>query len=437
MPYLCGLSNQADPMLTEIAIVAALILINGALSMSELAVVSSRPARLKPMADRGSRGAAAALRLGSDPGRFLSSVQIGITLVGVLSGAFSGATLGARFAGFIAGQGVSVEMAHTFGVGGVVVLLTYLSLIVGELVPKQIALKDPEAVAARVAPAMELISRIAAPLVFLLDWSGRIILFLLGVARDGKARVTEEEVRTLLAEAHVDGVLESEESAMMSGVMRLADRTARALMTPRREVEMIDIAATPAEVRDAIRRIARPRIPVQNAATGEVLGVLYVTDAFAAVTRNQPLDLSALMREVPVVSDMADALDVIEILRASPNHMALVYDEYGAFEGIITTGDILEAITGVFQEHASAEPALLRREDGSYLVSGWMPVDEFCEALDVPRSLAGDYKTVAGLVLHQLRHLPALGDHFTAAGWRFEVIDLDDRRIDKLLVSRA
>ena len=424
-------------MLAEILIVAALILLNGALAMSELAVVSSRPARLKSQAAAGSLGAAAALRLSADPGRFLSTVQIGITLVGVLSGAYSGATLGGRLSAWLVTQGVPTDWAQTLGVGGVVVLLTYLSLIVGELVPKQIALKNPEAVAARVAPAMVILSRIGAPLVWLLDISGRLILALLGQSAEGKSRVTEEEVRTILAEAHVEGVIESEEQEMLTGVMRLADRSARALMTPRRAVDLLDLDASPEETLAAIRRIARPRIPVRDPATEEVLGVLYLTDAFAALSAGQPLDLKALMREVPVVSDRSDALDVIEILRASPNHMALVYDEYGSFEGLITTGDILEAITGTFMEQQAEEPAILQREDGSYLVSGWMPADEFCDRVGFPRSDEGDFETVAGLVIDHLRRLPALGDSFTLGGWRFEVIDLDDRRIDKILVSRA
>jgi putative hemolysin len=308
---------------------------------------------------------------------------------------------------------------------------------VGELVPKQIALKNPERIAARVAPAMTLLARIGAPVVWLLDISGRLLLALLGQSAEGKSRVTDEEVRTLLAEAHYDGTIETEEQEMLSGVMRLADRTARALMTPRRDVELLDLDTTAAETMAAIRRIARPRIPVRDPATEEVLGVLYLTDAFAALSEGQPLDLRALMREVPVVSDRADALDVIEILRASPNHMALVYDEYGSFEGLITTGDILEAITGTFMEETSEEPAILQREDGSYLVSGWMPVDEFCDKLGFQRSEDGDFETVAGLVIDHLRRLPALGDTFTLNGWRFEVIDLDDRRIDKLLVARV
>ncbi len=422
-------------MITEILIVLALIVMNGALAMSELAVVSSRPARLKPLAEAGSAGAKTALLLGEDPGRFLSAVQIGITLVGVLSGAFSGATLGARLSLWLAAQGVPAIWADRLGVGGVVLILTYLSLIVGELVPKQIALRNPEAVAVRVAPAMVWISRIAAPLVWLLDISGRLVLRLLGQGGVEKSRVTEEEVRTILAEAHVEGVIETEEQEMLSGVMRLADRSARALMTPRREVETIDIDAPAAEVLSEIRRIGRPRIPVRRGAD-EVVGVLYLTDAFAALSQGRPLNVAEMMRDVPVVSDRADALDVIEILRASPNHLALVYDEYGSFEGIITTGDILEAITGTFREAVAEEPALVQRDDGSFLVSGWMPADEFCDRFSIPREEAGDYETVAGLVIHHLLRMPVLGDKVSLQGWRIEVIDLDDRRIDKLLVDR-
>ena len=423
-------------MLIEILIVAALIVLNGGLAMSELAIVSARPARLKPLAADGSRGAQIALRLAAEPGRFLSSVQIGITLVGVLSGAFSGATLGARLANWLLAQGVAADFANTLGVGGVVVLLTYMSLIVGELVPKQIALRDPESVAVRAAPIMAVLATIAAPLVWLLDLSGRAVLALLRVNPEDKSRVTEEEVRTILAEAHFEGVIEDEEQEMLTGVMRLADRSARALMTPRRDVMMVDLQSTPEEAMEVIRKAGRPRLPVRDRDTEDVMGVLFITDVFAALAQDKPLDVGKLMREVPVLSDLADALDVIETLRASPNHMALVYNEYGSFEGIITTGDILEAITGDFLEKHE-EPDMVLREDGnSWLVSGSMKADSFCDTLKLPRETAGDYETVAGLILHHLNRIPELGDHFITGGYRFEVIDLDDRRIDKVLVSR-
>ena len=422
-------------MITEILVILALIVVNGVLSMSELAIVSARPARLKPLEAK-SRGARMALRLAEHPGRFLSTVQIGITAVGVLSGALSGATLGLRLQQWLQGQGVDPEWASTLGVGGVVVAITYVSLIVGELVPKQLALRNAEGVAIRMAPAMTFLSVIGAPLVWFLDKSGKVLLWLLGQRGESENRVTEEEVHVLLAEAHEGGVLETEEREMITGVMRLSDRTARALMTPRHEVEMLPLDATGAEAVAAIRKVARPRMPVADA-EGEVVGIVLLSDAFQVVSRRETLDLKALVRDVPVVSDQAEALDVLEILQKSEHHFALVYDEYGHFEGIVTTGDVLEAITGAVAASEPDEPAIVTREDGSYLVAGWMPVDEFCDRLGLPRGMAGEYDTVAGLILHQLGRIPELGASFTAEGYRFEVIDLDGRRIDKVLVAQA
>ena len=422
-------------MIAEILVILALIILNGVLAMSELAIVSARPARLKPLENK-SRGARMALRLAENPGRFLSTVQIGITAVGVLSGALSGATLGLRLQQWLQAQGVDPEWASTLGVGGVVVAITYVSLIVGELVPKQLALRNAEGVAIRVAPAMTFLSVIGAPIVWFLDRSGRLVLWLLGQRGESENRVTEEEVHVLLAEAHEGGVLETEEREMITGVMRLSDRTARALMTPRHEVEMLPLDATGVEAVAAVRKVARPRMPVANA-EGDVVGIVLLSDAFQAVSRRETLDIKALVRDVPVVSDQAEALDVLEILQKSEHHFALVYDEYGHFEGILTTGDVLEAITGAVAASDTDEPAIVTREDGSYLVAGWMPVDEFCDRLGLPRGMAGEYDTVAGLILHQLGRIPELGASFTAEGFRFEVIDLDGRRIDKILVTRV
>jgi putative hemolysin len=422
-------------MITEILVILALIILNGVLAMSELAIVSARPARLKPLEGK-NRGARMALRLAEHPGRFLSTVQIGITAVGVLSGALSGATLGLRLEGWLISRGVDSDWAATLGVGGVVVAITYVSLIVGELVPKQIALRNAEGIAIRMAPAMTLLSVVAAPLVWFLDRSGRALLWLLGQRGESENRVTEEEVHVILAEAHEGGVLETEEREMISGVMRLGDRAARALMTPRHEVEMLPLDATGAEAVAAVRRVARPRMPVTDA-DGEVVGIVLLSDVFQVVSRRETLDLKALLREVPVVSDRAEALDVLEILQKSEHHFALVYDEYGHFEGIITTGDVLEAITGAIAASDVDEPAMVTRQDGSLLVAGWMPVDEFCDKLGLPREMAGEYDTVAGLVLHQLGHIPELGAYFVAEGFRFEVVDLDGRRIDKVLLARV
>ncbi len=424
-------------MFIEIAIVLFLTVLNGVLAMSELAVVSARPARLKVMAEQGSRGAETALRLASDPGRFLSTVQIGITLVGVLSGAFSGATLGARLSLWLQLQGLSVTASDALGVGTVVVLITYLSLIVGELVPKQVALRNAEGVAARVAIPMSVLSRVAAPLVWLLDGSGKLVLALLGQSGDGGGKVTDEEIRTVLAEAHSAGVIETSESAMLSGVMRLADRQARGLMTPRRDVQMLDIEDTLDEVREKLREIPHSRIPVRSGDSDEIVGVLFTKKLYERMAEGGPLNLSDLVSDVPVVSDLAKATDIIESLRRTSLHMVLVYDEYGHFEGIITSGDILEAITGAFSQDETEEQAMVQREDGSYLVAGWTPVDEFVDVIRVPIDPDPDYTTVAGFVLDELKRIPDLGESFVKGDWRFEVVDLDGRRIDKLLVSRV
>jgi putative hemolysin len=420
----------------EIAIVVVLIILNGVLAMSELAVVSSRPARLKVLSDQGSTGARIAQRLADDPGRFLSTVQIGITLVGVLSGAFSGATLGLRLGGWLESIGVADSAAEALGVGVVVVLITYLSLIVGELVPKQIALRDPERVASRVAPAMALLSRVAAPLVFLLDASGKLVLRLLGQRGATDDKVTEEEVKTIIAEAESAGVLETEERNMISGVMRFADRAAKALMTPRREVEIIDLEDDIAEIRAQIHASRRSRLPVQDGEADSIIGVVFVKDVVEAVAEGRPVDIRALVQQAPVVTDNTRALDVLKAIRASTVHMALVFDEYGHFEGVITPGDILEAITGVFQEEGDDEPAYVVRQDGSWLVSGWMQIDEFADSIGVPVDRDTEYETVAGLVLNALNRLPEVGERFEIGGWSFEIVDLDGRRIDKVLVTK-
>jgi len=423
-------------LLTEILIVVVLTVINGLLSMSELAVVSSRPARLKVLSDQGNRGAATAMRLAEDPGRFLSTVQIGITLVGVLSGAFSGATLGTRLSEWLGAHGFSQSASDTLGVGIVVVAITYLSLILGELVPKQIALRDPERVAARVAPAMSLLSRIGAPLVFLLDLSGKTVLALLGQKGESEERVTEEEVRTIIAEAETAGVLERDEREMIAGVMRLADRSARALMTPRREVELIDLADDVEELRRQLRETRRSRLPVQDGEPDSIVGVVLVKDLLAFLSQGGTMeDLRSHVQETPIVMDTASSLNVLREIRSSRVHMALVFDEYGHFEGIITPADVLEAITGAFQEEEESEPAVVARPDGSYLVAGWMQADEFSSEFGIPMPRDADFQTVAGFILAEMNRLPNVGETFDKDNWRFEVVDLDGRRIDKILVS--
>ncbi len=424
-------------MVLEILIVIVLTLVNGLLAMSELSVVSSRPARLKVLQADGNKGATVALKLQEDPGKFLSSVQIGITLVGVLSGAFSGATLGERLGLWLTGVGIDTALALPIGVGLVVIFITYLSLIIGELVPKQIALRDPERIAARVAPLMAFIASVGAPLVWLLDVSGRLILRLLGQSGDTGERVTDEEVRTIIAEAESAGVLESEERHMISGVMRFADRSARGLMTPRIDVEVIDLSDPQELIVEKLRTTRHSVLPAQDGASDDqIIGVIVRKDLLDNLFKGDAIDARALVKQAPVVMDRSDALDVLKALRASLVHMALVFDEYGHFEGIVTPGDILEAITGAFQEEEGDEPAVVTREDGSFLVSGWMQADEFQDRLGVPIPKDAKFETVAGYVLAELNHLPVVGETFERGHWRFEVIDLDGRRIDKVLVRR-
>ena len=421
----------------EIGVVILLTLINGLLAMSELAIVSARPARLRLLVDKGSKGAATAIRLAEDPGRFLSSVQIGITLVGILAGAFSGATLGARLAATLIDAGLSPGVSQPLGVGSVVVAITYLSLIVGELVPKQIALRAPEQVAVRVAPMMGIIALVAAPLIWVLDKSGKLVLTLIGQSGGATQGVSDEEVRLIIAEAESAGAMNRAESQMIAGVMRVADRTARGLMTPRNEVETLDISSDKAALLQRLHDLSRSRVPVWDGETDNIIGVLTTRDILAPALMNEPFDLRSLLREAPVVRDGKSALEVVERLRTAPAHMVLVYDEYGHFEGIITPMDVLEAIAGEFPDHMTDEPKVVTRADGSFLVAGWMPVDEFAEMLSLDIGVERDFETVAGLVLEEIGHLPDVGQVLILQGWTIEVVDLDGRRIDKLIVARA
>ena len=412
-----------------------LILVNGALAMSELAVVSSRPARLKVMAEQGDLGAATAMRLAEEPGKFLSSVQIGITLVGILSGAFSGATLGLRLTAWLREIGIAGSVADVAGVGVVVVLITYASLILGELVPKQIALRNPEGVAARVAQPMALLALVGSPIVWLLDVTGKLVLRLLGQSGQTENSVTEEEVRSIIADATTAGILEHEEHSMISGVMRLADRSARGIMTPRLDVVLIDLEDSYEDNLKIILETSHTKVLVQEGDADSIIGVLAQSDLLPALAAGEQPDLRALVKPVPVVMEHADALDVVESMRSARAQMALVVDEYGHFEGIITYGDVLEVITGIYNEEPGDEPAITQRQDGSWLIAGWMPVHDFAERFNVPVPKDARYETVAGFVLAQINHLPKVGESFEQDGWRFEVLDLDGHRIDKVLVT--
>lgn len=421
----------------ELGIIVVLIVVNGLLSMAELAIVSSRPARLARLVEKGVTGSRRALALASDPGKFLSTVQIGITLIGVLSGAFSGATLGLRLTVWLIEAGLSRGLAETIGVGIVVGVITYASLIVGELVPKQIALRDPEAIAVKVAPAMMLLAKTSLPLVWLLDRSGKLLLWLLGHRGEAEEKVSEEEIRTLVVEAESAGVLEPGEKEMIAGVMRLGDLPVGAVMTPRHEVNLIDLSDPDAEVATTILNSNHSRFPVFDGNRDSALGIVNAKDLLDAYLSGQTPDIRKLIRQAPIIPESVDARDVVAILRDSPVHMGLVHDEYGVFQGVVTSADILEAIVGAFHtEEGPAEPAFTKRANGSYLISGWMPAVEFADLLDIPLPASRPYQTFAGFLLQEFGALPGVGDKIETGGWRFEIVDLDGRRIDKVLASR-
>ncbi len=423
----------------DAAIILALIALNGFLAAAELAIVSSRPARLQVREQAGSRGAAAALALVAEQGRFLSTVQIGITLVGIASGAYSGASLAGPAAAGLRALGVPAPLAPQAGFIGVILLVTYVSLIMGELVPKQMALRRPEPLACLVAPLMRLLMRLLSPFVLLLDASTAAIFRLFGLSREREGGVTADELRSVVAEAEESGVIEVSERELISGIMRLADRQVRGVMTPRVEVDWIDIAASPETIRATLTASPHTRLPVADGSVDRIIGVIQARDAMVALLEGRPLDLAALARQAPVVPDVADATVALAALRDSPVPMAIVVDEYGHFEGVVTPADLLAAIAGEFRSDIDAghDPAVVLREDGSLLVSGSVPADELAERLGFRLDEERDYQTAAGFALAELEHIPETGEVFEAKGWRFEIVDMDGRKIDRLLVSRV
>jgi putative hemolysin len=421
----------------DVLLILALIMLNGVLAMSELAIVSSREARLKAMAKSGSAGAKCALDLAADPGRFLSTVQSGITLISIFAGAFSGASLGEPVSQRLQAAGFPHDSAHSVGFGLVIVLTTYVSLVIGELVPKQIALRSPEPIAVLLAQPMRWLSKITAPFVWLLDRSSQSIFRLLGLDRESKNQVTAEELHLVVAEAQTAGVLEEEERAMISGIVRLADRPVREVMTPRTEIDWIDLGASPQELRQTLLETPHSRIPVADGAVENIVGVIQTRDVMAALLDGRPIDLKQLCLTPPVIPDLMDAMDALAVLRAADVPLALVGDEYGHLDGIVTPGSILAALAGTFAHDVEQgeEPPFVEREDGSWLVSGAAHADLLTRRLGVGLPHDRDYSTVAGFALSVLKHLPETGEKFRHDGWTFEIVDMDGRKIDKLIAS--
>lgn len=426
-------------MLIEIAIILLLILANGVLALAELAIVSSRRTRLETLARSGTRGARTALDLIDDPSRLLSTVQIGITLVGILAGAFGGATiagpLGAAFdrVPWIAPNG------GPLAIGIVVILITYLSLIVGELVPKRIALANPERAATIVARPMNALSRIAAPAVWLLKRSSDPLLSLLGISSARETTVTEDEVRSLIAVGTRAGVFAPQEREMIDGVLRLADRSVRFIMTPRSDVVWLDRTAGREAIVRSVEESRHTRLLVCDGGVDHPVGFIDARDILGRALRNESIDLGALARSPLVISDRTSVLRLIDLFRREREHIALIVDEYGSSEGIVTSTDILESIAGDLPERGEeAEPMVVRRADGTWLVDGMLPIDEFEDLVGIGGLASeGDFETVAGFVVTALGRLPEIGDRIERTNMTIEVVDMDGRRIDRLAVSRA
>lgn len=421
----------------ELLVLAALISLNGLFAVSEFAIVSVRPGRLKALAKKGHRGAASALALAANPGRLLSTVQIGITLVGVMAGTYSGATFGASFSELLKNMGISPHVAQALGYGSVVAAITYFAIVIGELVPKNLALRNPELTACAVAPLMASLSKAAAPAVWLLGVSTKLFLKPFGKRLRPAASVTEEELKLIIAEAEKSGVIETGERHLISRIMRLGDRSVRGVMTPRTKVDWLNIADTPQVIETSLVKTRHSRLPVGDGSQDAIIGIVQTRELLADLLAGKTFDVRAHARSAPAIAETLDALDVLAILRAAEVPMALVYDEYGHFEGLVTPYDILETIVGVFgSDERSLEEFALEREDGSWLLSGALPADEMAEHLGVSLPDKRSYQTVAGFALAQLRQLPKIGETFKAMGWKFEIIDLDGRRIDKVLATR-
>ena len=424
---------------TDLIIIAGLIVLNGVFAMSELAIVSAKHTRLQAKAEGGSVAAATALELAGDPGKFLSTVQIGITLVGIIAGAYSGASLGGPVGERIGDPlGLSADRAEQVGFILVIVLTTYASLVIGELVPKQLALRSADRIAMVMAQPMKWLARIAAPVVWVLDFSSATIVRLFGVRPGGQNSVTAEELQMLFAEATRSGVLEADQSAILKGVVRLADRPVREVMTPRTELDWIDADADRAEIEATIGDTPHSLLPVAEGSADKVVGVVKGREVLAAMLTGQPFKLTDLAKRVEVVPDQLDAMDALRVLQQAEVAMAMVHDEYGHLDGIVTPIDLLTAIVGQFESDKDQGeiPEVIERADGSLLISGSLDAESLGDRLALDYGEDREFATAAGFALSVLKHLPEEGEVFTHQGWRFEIVDMDGRKIDKLLVQQ-
>lgn len=425
----------------ELLIVLFLIVLNAFFALSEMALMTSRKLRLKQMAQT-SRGARTALSLAEHPDNLLSTIQIGITLIGILAGKFGGDAIGALIAGWLSGWFPSAqEYATLIGVGTAVTLITAGSVIFGELIPKRLALTNAEKIAAVVAIPLSWLLAISRPVVFVLGAINRAVLRLLGIKDDARHAVTEEEIRLLVSESHEQGVIDDDERNMVNRVLRLGDRTADSLMTPRKRIIWLDVAAPYADNLQTMRQSRYSRFPVYRNNDQEVVGILEVKSLLDRIADHSP-ELFTELREPLFVSESTHAMKLLEILREEQQSLALVVDEYGEIQGMVTLSDLMNAVVGRYHQAAdNPDPGALvvTREDGSMLIDGSLSNDDLRELMGgvaLPREEDGDYHTVAGMVIEHFGRIPHTGEHFDWAGWRIEVVDLDGARVDKLLLSR-
>jgi putative hemolysin len=418
----------------EIIVVVLLTLLNGLLAMSELAIVSSRKSRLEHLANQGSHGARATLRLIDDPSRFLSTVQIGITLVGIIAGAFSGATLGHRLGGWLNTFPSISPYGTAAGIGVTVVSITYLSLILGELVPKRIALAQPERIASFVAGPMRGLSLVSAPAVWLLHVSTERVLRVLGLSGSRDTTVTEDEVKSLIAEGTLSGIFVPQEQEMIEGVLRLADRPVRVIMTPRSRIVWIEAKSDRSTILDIVESHRFSRLLVCNGTVDHPVGIVHTKDLLPEALRCVDVPIATLMTPLLCVPDRITVLKLLSRFKKEKGHFAVVFDEYGTTEGLVTLTDVIEAIAGDLPEWGeNAEPRIVKRNDGSWLVDGTLPTDEVETITGI--SMGKDVKMMAGFMLGHLGRIPEAGAGFDYANARFEVVDMDGNRIDKVLIK--
>lgn len=424
--------------LVELLVILLLAVTNGVFAMSEMAMVSARKPRLQQAAEEGQAGAASALRLAQHPGTFLSTVQIGITLIGVLAGAFGGATLSRTLADWLANIEPIAAFSQALSVLIVVSLITYLSLVIGELVPKRIALNNPERVASAMAPPMTLLARLSYPVVRVLNASSETVLRLLGVSPSSEPPVTEEEIRILIEQGTASGVFEPIEEELVERVFRLADRSIRAVMTPRSDILWLDASQPEDQILRVVVASGYSRLPVAQGTLDGVIGVVKVRELLRQRLDGEPIDLQRAMEPALFVPEGMPALTVLERFKAAGTPLALVIDEYGGLEGLVTIEDIVSDILGdIPMAGEPGEPAAFQRGDGSWLVDGLFPLDEFQELFSLKASaeeMERYYQTLGGLVMGVLGRLPEVGDQVFWQGLRLEVVDMDGRRVDKVEV---